>query len=160
MTLKELLFFRARLSYSSKEYRYANKRIWGLRNPDRQKEIQRKCEFGTPEKHEHKKAYQRKAALDLREQVLSVYGGKCKFCGDSTPEYLQLDHVDSNPEKNAKGRRRGGRDLYIQVRREGFPKKYRLLCANCNWARARYGDVVAQKLGFQRRQPQAVERVV
>ncbi len=31
---------------------------------------------------------------NLRAKVLSHYGGKCSCCGESTPEFLAIDHTE------------------------------------------------------------------
>lgn len=65
-----------------------------------------------------------------REEFLRAYGGKCACCGESTPEFLELDHINGGGRQH---RLREKRDLYQVLKEQGFPKdEYRLLCANCN----------------------------
>src|SRR6266567_2722001 len=76
----------------------------------------------------------------LRLQVLAAYGGKCICCGESTPVFLTIDHVDGggNAHRESIGGI-GGTRLYIWLRRSGFPQTgFQLLCRNCNWAKFAY----------------------
>jgi len=62
--------------------------------------------------------------------IHKLLGGKCKKCGEKDPRVLQIDHVnsDGNIERRF-GETRG--QLYKKV--VDNPKRYQLLCANCNW---------------------------
>jgi hypothetical protein len=76
----------------------------------------------------------------LRAQVIAGYGGACACCGERTPEFLALDHIDGNGHSYLpSGRRRTGVKLYPQVIAEGFPTSYRLLCHNCNLSLGYWG---------------------
>lgn len=84
---------------------------------------------------------QREYRVHLRRKIIAAYGGKCACCGESEPCFLTLDHPDGVPSshRSMSGRRIGGFHLYQIVQREGFPPCYRLLCWNCNAARAYWG---------------------
>jgi hypothetical protein len=74
-----------------------------------------------------------------KEQVVKAYGGKCECCGESTIEFLTIDHINGD---GALHRRRvgKGRKIYKDLIRLGFPKdNYRLLCFNCNIVRGFHG---------------------
>jgi hypothetical protein len=62
----------------------------------------------------------------MRRKILEGYGMKCDCCGETTPKFLALDHVDG-------GRTAERRNLGLST----STKKYRLLCHNC--ARGWYG---------------------
>lgn len=70
--------------------------------------------------------------------VLAAYGGACACCGETTPAFLTIDHVDGG---GAEHRREVGRDIYRWLVREGFPDGFRLLCWNCNCGRERNGGM-------------------
>ncbi len=73
----------------------------------------------------------------FRQQVLEAYGGKCVCCGETTPEFLTIDHIFKD---GAAHRREIGNDLYPWLVRNGFPKdRFRLLCMNCNLAIGQHG---------------------
>lgn len=79
------------------------------------------------EKH---KISQKKYKTKLRKELLAAYGGKCACCGETTEEFLELDHINGD---GAKQRKEVGRDICRILKKLGYPKKeYRLLCANCN----------------------------
>lgn len=81
--------------------------------------------------------------LKLRQEVLSAYGHKCACCGESTDEFLELDHINGGGYQH---RKKETKDMYSVVRKEGFPKdKYRLLCANCNHSLGMKGYCPHQK---------------
>lgn len=67
----------------------------------------------------------------LRLKVIAGYGGACACCGESTEQFLTIDHIGNNghaervPGHNT--------SLYRKLVKDGFPKdRYRLLCYNCN----------------------------
>ena len=104
----------------------------------------------------HKEMYckvQNERNARVREEVIVAYGGRCSFCGESIHEYLVIDHINKDPERHSSGKGRvAGAQMYARLKRAGYPKRgYRLLCANCNSCRAIYGDVVARRLGNQKK---------
>jgi len=74
-----------------------------------------------------------------RKLVLAEYGGKCACCGEKHEAFLQVDHIHND---GAQERRNGtvAREIYSYIIKQGFPKdRYQILCANCNYAKARLG---------------------
>jgi hypothetical protein len=72
----------------------------------------------------------------LRLQVVEAYGGKCACCGESHIQFLTLDHINgggSAHRKSIHGK------VYAELRRNGFPPGYQILCWNCNAASGLYG---------------------
>ncbi len=77
--------------------------------------------------------------IKLREQVLEAYGGVCKCCGESTPEFLAIDHI-FNDGKEQRKTISSGFATYIWLKKQGFPQdRFQLLCHNCNWGKRLYG---------------------
>jgi hypothetical protein len=78
---------------------------------------------------------------ELKDIVFEAYGGyRCSCCGESTHEFLQLDHVNNDGAEHRKsvfgGRKTGsGRTLYLWIIRNEFPGIFQVLCANCNWGK-------------------------
>lgn len=72
----------------------------------------------------------------LKLEVLEAYGGACTCCQEAEPGFLTIDHISG-----------GGRrerlaiygNFYNYLKRNKWPKRYRLLCMNCNFAIGRYG---------------------
>lgn len=79
-------------------------------------------------------------ASKRRDLIFQHYGQRCDCCGETTYEFLHLDHVrgGGNKHRAATGER-GGYHVYKAVIRDGFPDIYRILCANCNLSFGFYG---------------------
>jgi hypothetical protein len=72
-----------------------------------------------------------------RLRVIESYGGRCQCCGESRWQFLSLDHINND---GAKHRLEVGQSrVYKWAEDNGFPGTLRLLCYNCNMARAFYG---------------------
>ena len=68
---------------------------------------------------------------NLRDRLLSLYGGKCAICGYAGRDALQLDHINGD---GAREREELGstKQVYARALRAYRPDRYRILCANCN----------------------------
>ena len=76
-----------------------------------------------------------KRALEIRQEVISHYGGFCKCCGERELRFLTLDHIGQDGAKHRKETNTpGGTRFYYWVRRNGYPDFLRVLCYNCNMA--------------------------
>jgi hypothetical protein len=66
----------------------------------------------------------------LRDRVLAAYGNACVNCGETTREFLQVDHVndDGKVHRDAVGYTGVFRDIV----RRGFPPEFQILCVDCN----------------------------
>lgn len=82
------------------------------------------------EYNKYKRAYRR----NLRDQIIKGYGGKCCCCGETTYEFLTVDHIIKGDK--AKHRLKFGAEssitFYRWIIREGYPSSLRILCFNCN----------------------------
>jgi hypothetical protein len=73
----------------------------------------------------------------LRLEVLNAYGNRCACCGESTPEFLCIDHIHND---GAHHRKQIGSHLYQWLKKHNFPKdRFQLLCQNCNFAKGIFG---------------------
>jgi hypothetical protein len=75
----------------------------------------------------------------LKDEVIRAYGGKCDCCGETTPEFLALDHRYGGGTQHRKTVT-SPTELRRLVIRQGFPDTYRLLCHNCNQAIGWFGS--------------------
>lgn len=77
----------------------------------------------------------------MRLRVLEAYGGKCACCGEATPEFLSIDHIDGNgnAHRRAISKYKNAAVFYFWLVKQGFPPGFRVLCYNCNCARGFYG---------------------
>jgi hypothetical protein len=69
-------------------------------------------------------------------------GGKmaCACCGETTLEFLGIDHINGGGTKHRKKLGNpGGFVFYIWLRLKGYPLGYRVLCQNCNLVYGTYG---------------------
>jgi len=73
----------------------------------------------------------------LREAVIVGYGGRCSCCGETTREFLAIDHVDGNGR--VERRTRSIHQIMTAIVKQGFPDNYRILCHNCNQSLGWYG---------------------
>lgn len=83
-------------------------------------------------------AASRKHARKIRQQVIEAYGGACSCCGETTYEFLAIDHVNGGGSQHRKSVT-SPLELCRLIVREGFPDAYQLLCHNCNCAKGWYG---------------------
>ena len=81
-----------------------------------------------------------------RLEVLTHYGLACACCGETTYEFLQIDHINND---GAKHRREVGRSLYSWLQKHGYPKGFQTLCANCNIAKAQHGICPHEKMRLE-----------
>lgn len=86
------------------------------------------------------KQYQATYRRKIRAACLEAYGGKCACCGESTQEFLAIDHVDGGGNAHRRAIKAGGYQFYLWLAKQGYPSGcYRLLCHNCNFARGIWG---------------------
>lgn len=71
----------------------------------------------------------------IKENVLLAYGEKCNCCGESTKEFLHIDHINGNGRKHLKEIKM---DFYQWLIKNNFPSEFQILCANCNMCKFRY----------------------
>jgi hypothetical protein len=81
----------------------------------------------------------------LKAETMLAYGGACACCGEENVDFLTIDHIDGNGAAErtrfrdpvVQGRGRGGANFYYKLKADGFPdpRKYQVLCANCNGAK-------------------------
>jgi hypothetical protein len=82
---------------------------------------------------------QRQRMKALRQEVIDHYGNKCSCpnCGEERFEFLCLDHVNGGGSQER--RQYNLWQIYLKVKRLGFPDTYRILCQNCNSSFGHYG---------------------
>lgn len=78
---------------------------------------------------------------DARRDVMAAYGGACACCGETTDQFLTIDHVNDDGVSDRRAIGGGSNRMWFEIRRRGYPDRYRILCWNCNLGRARNGGV-------------------
>lgn len=95
---------------------------------------------------------------NVRRRVLEAYGGRCACCGETTPEFLAVDHVNNDGEAHRRELRGYGRAIYQWLKDNDYPQdgRFQLLCHNCNMAKGLYGGCPHQGVVPGRRRPRLV----
>ncbi len=117
----------------NKHIRAEKARIYYIQNKETiaEKYIERRNKRGKP-LHNKLLNQQRKNRL---EKLQKAMGGVCKNCLEDDPIFLQIDHVNNDGwvcRNPITGKKEGKLKLKTYLEN---PKKYQLLCANCNWAK-------------------------
>lgn len=126
-----------------KEYIKNWQHAYRINNPDKIKSYQRARYQANLEK---RRTYARNWNWKLKLETIAAYGGHCVCCGEDTPEFLSIDHInnDGNLERKrgADGIRRPicGHKSYVRLRQQGWPSHVQLLCFNCNCAKGFFGE--------------------
>ena len=128
-----------------KECRATASREWWADNPEKYekyKAASRERYANDPEWREERKAAGNTANNEIFIETLCHYSQPgdpwflhCIHCGISDVDLLTLDHVNNDGHiYNKKGKRLGGIDLAIELRKRGWPEdiKIQILCFNCN----------------------------
>jgi hypothetical protein len=102
---------------------------YNRRNPEATVERTMRWRTANPE---WVKGYEKRFHARQRVTVLDHYGGACACCGEATPEFLTVDHVNND---GAQHRREGATNIYRWLVRNDFPPGFQLLCWNCNAAK-------------------------
>lgn len=80
---------------------------------------------------EYHTTYAREWTRRLRAAAIEHYGMACACCGESTYEFLCIDHT--NGGGNEQRRQLGcSRNFYSWLKKNGYPEGFRTLCHNCN----------------------------
>lgn len=90
----------------------------------------------SPQDSEIRKARGRAYCRKLKHAVFAHYGNTCACCGDTTFEFLSVDHVGGwgKDHKMLNGKRYAGGALYAWICKNKFPQNFRLLCGSCHYA--------------------------
>lgn len=69
---------------------------------------------------------------------------RCSCCGETTLEFLTIDHVNKDGGQERK-KSHGGGKIHRKIIKEGWPDIYRVLCFNCNCSYGFFGYCPHQK---------------
>jgi len=97
------------------------------------------------EKHpEQSKARSRydtsKRTKRIQKEFFKMYGNKCA-CGETTPDFLTMDHVQNDGSKRREKKGNNNLKEYRNAVKEYRPDIYQILCFNCNLGKNRNGGV-------------------
>lgn len=92
------------------------------------------------------RASQKKYKETLRDAAFTAYGGYvCACCGDKHREFLTLDHVDGGGSAHRRIIGAGSSVIHLWLKRNNYPKNFRVLCMNCNFSYGMRGYCPHQK---------------
>lgn len=101
-------------------------------------------------------AWNKRFSREIKAIVIQAYGGKCKCCGEDTPEFLTIDHTCKKTRITHRKIGGKGHRFYKWLMKNNFPKiGIRLLCMNCNMATA-WGRTCPHKEKISRVRPRSV----
>ena len=125
---------------------------WTIKNIDVRRALNRKAmakwrSENRDKARERDRTYREKNRADLNSKkselvrrkklrVIAHYGGKCECCGISDHRFLCIDHINNDGYAHRKLDRVR---IHDHVIKNGFPSEFRVLCFNCNLARAFFG---------------------
>jgi hypothetical protein len=78
---------------------------------------------------------------NLKEVVYNHYGNKCACCGETTEEFLTIDHINNDGAKQRKVIGRKMQNMYLWIIGNDFPDEFQILCWNCNCGRHKNNGV-------------------
>jgi len=105
---------------------------WRSQNVEKSRESYKRHYYRNLEKE---RAGGREKRRSLRLEVLTAYGNACACCGETTYEFLAIDHINGDGSRE----RKISPNTYSLIKRNGFPPGYRVLCHNCNQSLGSYG---------------------
>lgn len=87
----------------------------------------------------------KKYALDLKTKVFDYYSKgvwRCDCCGEDEVGFLTIDHMDNDGNKQRKEFGRQSTSLYLWIIKNNYPKKFKIMCFNCNLGRDKQKDKI------------------
>lgn len=76
-----------------------------------------------------------------RWEALDYYSNgtfACACCGETTIEFLSIDHINGGGNKQRTELKMFGNNFTLWLRRKKFPVGFQVLCHNCNQAKGYY----------------------
>lgn len=78
-----------------------------------------------------------KSKLGVKREVITHYGSRCACCRESNLIFLNIDHINRNGSEHRASlgpKGKGGIHFHYWLRANLYPKGFRVLCFNCNFA--------------------------
>jgi hypothetical protein len=121
-----------------KEYLKQYRKEWGKKNREeinrKNREYYAKTDGSIRRKAVEKNKLRRRR---LKEESIRHYGGKCLCCGETTFEFLVIDHVNGGGNQHRKTLKT--RSIGEWLKANNYPEGFQTLCHNCNMAKSIYG---------------------
>lgn len=127
---------------------YYHKRMGNIEECEKFKQKRKEIQKRYRDSHKEKLSVSNYISYkELRDTVISHYGGKCICCGETIKSFLQIDHVNNDGNISRKVHGRGAR-FYKWIIRNNFPETLQILCANCNTSK-RINNGVCEHMIFR-----------
>jgi hypothetical protein len=78
---------------------------------------------------------------ELRDDIYAHYGGKCHCCGESTIQFLTLEHKNDDGHIHRAKFNKSQWAVYKDIKARGYPDDITVACYNCNCGRTRNNGV-------------------
>ncbi len=92
-----------------------------------------------------RKVWSKRTKLKTKDKVFNHYGGYiCRCCGETTKQFLSIDHIHGGGEKHRK--EIGRSETYRWLVKNNFPEGYQVLCMNCQFGRRMNNGICPHKL--------------
>jgi hypothetical protein len=101
---------KAKRSEASREQQLEATRQWRLKHPD----------------------YARERRWAIKKEVMAHYGGRCRCCNETELAFLTIDHVGGWGKAHREEVGEVAQLVYADIRRNGFPDGFQVLCHNCH----------------------------
>lgn len=90
---------------------------------------------------EYQQRYMKEYWLKIRQNILDHYGNRCVCCGETTNEFLCIDHINGGGNQHRKSLKimSAGSSFYTWIIKNNYPDDLQILCHNCNMAKGFYG---------------------
>ena len=112
-------------------------REWRKSHKERSREQSRR--WGAKAYRSEPEHYRQKAVAArrrLKNEIYGAYGGyRCRCCGETTPEFLTIDHINNDGAEHRRRIGRCGNNLLLWLKRNHFPPEFQILCWNCQWGK-------------------------
>lgn len=84
----------------------------------------------------------KKRELAIKDDVFNGYGGYiCVCCGEKEKVFLTIDHINGGGIEHRRNISGGAKGIYRWLRKNNYPKGFRVLCYNCNCGRSRNNGI-------------------
>jgi hypothetical protein len=128
------------------DYEYI--KVWRQNNRDKYNQISKKWRQNNRDKVNQQK---REWYHQLRDEVIDAYGGKCKCCDETRKEYLSIDHIDGNGNKQKREIGvRTPQEFYCWLKENNYPEEFQVLCFNCNCGKRNCSVCLCDKEDFEK----------
>jgi len=142
------LSFKKTNNYICKKCQIKFSKEWHQNNRDRKNKLIKKWQQNNRDRYNQ---LQRESHRRLINDVIDSYGGKCACCGETRKEFLSVDHINGNGNKQK--REIGVRDstgLYRWLKQNNYPEGFQVLCFNCNMGKRNFSVCPHNKEIFEK----------